>query len=278
MAIDLAFSKMHGLGNDFVIVDAVNQRFVPTPEQVRRICERRYGVGCDQLLLVEPANDPAADFGYRIFNADGSEVEQCGNGARCFASFVRDKGLTEKEEIVARTCNGTIVLSILGDGNVGVDMGVPTLDPEAIPFVASKPAVLYPLALDDTELEVAAVAIGNPHLVLRVDDVDAAPVAILGRALEQHSRCPNGANVGFMQVMEASHIRLRVFERGVGETMACGSGACAAVVAGRLQNLLDPSVLVELRGGSLQVGWRGAGESVQMSGPAVHVFDGRLEL
>ncbi|WP_132539076.1 diaminopimelate epimerase [Plasticicumulans lactativorans] len=272
----LHFTKMHGLGNDFVVVDGVRQSVALTPEQVRRIADRHFGVGCDQLLLVEAAGTPGVDFRYRIFNADGGEVEQCGNGARCFARFVREQGLTDKREIVVETAGGVIVLTVEADDAVTVDMGVPRLEPAAIPFVAEARAPVYGLDADGERFEVGAVSMGNPHVVLTVPDVDSAPVATLGPRLEAHPRFPKRVNVGFMQVVDRGHVRLRVFERGAGETLACGTGACAAVVAGRVQGRLDATVTVELRGGRLRVHWEGEGQPVLMTGPATRVFEGTL--
>ena len=276
--MELAFTKMHGLGNDFVVVDAVRQRFDPTPEQVRFLSDRRRGVGCDQLLLVEPPRSQSAQFRYRIFNADGGEVEQCGNGARCFARFVRDQGLTDRDRITVETAGGPMELTIEPDGQVTVDMGPPRLEPGDIPFRAPARASAYRLEVDGAEYEIGAVSMGNPHAVLTVPDVDTAPVAALGPRIEGHDRFPRRVNVGFMQVMDSGHIRLRVFERGAGETLACGSGACAAVVVGRLQGSLADPVRVSLPGGDLVVSWPHEGGPVRMTGPAARVFEGRIEL
>ncbi len=274
----LAFAKMHGLGNDFVVIDAVRQQLALSPAQIRWLADRHFGVGCDQVLLVEPARSPAADFRYRIFNADGCEVEQCGNGARCFARFVVDHGLTDKRVIAVETRAGRIELSLQEDGQVTVNMGVPVLEPEAIPLRAAERASRYALVLEGRELSFAAVSMGNPHMVLEVEDVARAPVAELGPKLEGHELFPQRVNVGFMQRLGRGAIRLRVFERGVGETLACGSGACAAVVAGRLWGELDEQVTVSLPGGELSIRWRGEGEPVWMTGPAVEVFQGELDL
>lgn len=274
----LKFTKMHGLGNDFVVIDAISQSVALTPEQVRFIADRHFGVGCDQLLLVERARSPGVDFSYRIYNADGGEVEQCGNGARCFMRFVRDAGLTDKNELVVETRCGIIRPRMEPDGQVTVDMGVPHTRPDEVPFSAGHEALSYPLLVDGQQLELGVVSMGNPHAVLRVDDVVRAPVAALGPKIETHERFPNRVNAGFMQIVDRTHIRLRVFERGVGETLACGSGACAAVVVGRLQGLLDDTVSVELSGGRLLIHWRGKGTEVKMSGPATRVFEGQLEL
>ena len=273
----LHFTKMQGLGNDFVVIDGVSQPVVLTPEHIRRFANRHFGIGCDQVLLVEPADREDADFRYRIFNADGGEVGQCGNGARCFARFVRDRGLSDQNRLCVATATGLLRLTIQADGRVTVDMGQPRFDPADVPFLATERVPLYPIAADGTELEIGVVSMGNPHAVLRVDDVEHAPVAQLGPLLERHDRFPQRANIGFMQVVAPDQIRLRVYERGVGETLACGSGACAAVVAGRLWGLLWPSVRVELPGGALDIHWAGEGVPVTMTGPAVTVFEGWIE-
>jgi diaminopimelate epimerase len=274
----LAFSKMHGLGNDFVVFDAVRQRVRLDSGQIRRIADRHRGVGCDQVLLVEPARGAEADFRYRIFNADGAEVEQCGNGARCFARFVRDRELIDKDLIAVETEAGIIRLTVEDDGEVSVDMGAPRLQPAEIPFLAPRRAQRYAVAVADQVLEIGAVSMGNPHAVVRVESVDTAPVATLGPLLERHERFPQRVNAGFMEVVRRDHIRLRVFERGVGETRACGTGACAAVVTGRVQGLLDEAVQVDLPGGRLRVRWRGDNDAVIMTGPAARVFEGCIEL
>jgi len=274
----LKFSKMHGLGNDFVVIDAINQAVALTASQVRFLADRHFGVGCDQLLLVERATLPGADFRYRIFNADGGEVEQCGNGARCFARFVRDQGLSSLDVIRVETKAGIIVLSIDADGEVTVDMGQPRLRPQDIPFLAPGQAATYALDVGGETLQIGAVSMGNPHAVLRVDNVDTAPVERIGPIIESHERFPKRVNVGFMQVVARDRIRLRVFERGAGETLACGTGACAAVVAGRVWGVLAESVEVELPGGRLRIRWVGEGRSVMMTGPAVTVFEGVVAL
>jgi len=276
--VNLLFTKMQGIGNDFVVFDAIAQRVELTPAQLRHIADRRFGIGCDQILLIESPRLADTDFHYRIFNADGSEVEQCGNGARCFARFVHDKGLSEKTELRVGTAAGRILLKLQADGLVTVDMGAPVLEPALIPFNAPARAVTYALKLGDETLTISAVSMGNPHAVMRVDDVETAPVAQLGPALEQHADFPKRVNVGFMQIIESKRIRLRVHERGAGETLACGTGACAAVVAGRLQGLLDARVSVQLPGGKLVVEWQGDGHSVLMSGPAETVFEGNITL
>ena len=230
----LRFTKMHGLGNDFVVIDGISQTVTLGPERIRYLADRHFGVGCDQVLLVEASERPDADFRYRIFNADGGEVEQCGNGARCFARFVRDHGLIDRDEIRVITAGGLLRLQIQPNGQVAVDMGQPKLEPADIPFFATQRAKQYLIAADGVDMAIGAVSMGNPHAVLVVADVDRAPVAHLGPLLERHGRFPKRANVGFMQIVAPDHIRLRVFERGVGETLACGSGACAAVVGGRV--------------------------------------------
>jgi diaminopimelate epimerase len=275
---ELHFTKMHGLGNDFVVLDGINQQVRLSAGQIRRIADRHFGIGCDQLLLVEAYDGDDADFRYRIFNADGGEVEQCGNGARCFARFVYDQGLTHKTTIPVITASGRIVLQIQPDGQVTVNMGVPELEPARIPFISEQRQTLYNLDMDGTAVSLTAVSMGNPHAVLQVADIDTAPVAMLGPLLEKHPIFPNRVNVGFMQVVGRDHIRLRVFERGCGETLACGTGACAAVVAGRVQGLLDEQVSVSLRGGRLQIQWQGEGQPVWMTGPAETVFRGTLTL
>jgi diaminopimelate epimerase len=274
----LQFTKMHGLGNDFVVIDAIHQDVDLTPDQVRTLANRRFGVGCDQVLLVERARTQDTDFCYRIFNADGNEVEQCGNGARCFARYVRDHGLIDSDFIRVETKAGAIGLEIDAQGGVAVDMGAPLLEPDDIPFIAEKRAMTYELAVESQRVEIGAVSMGNPHAVILVDNVDKAPVGRLGPGIESHSRFPNQVNVGFMQVVDRSSVRLRVYERGAGETLACGTGACAAVVAGRVQGLLEQRVAVELPGGRLMIDWPGEGKSVMMKGPATHVFEGTIQL
>jgi diaminopimelate epimerase len=274
--MDLEFTKMHGLGNDFVVIDATRQPFTLSTEQIRHIADRRRGVGCDQLLVVEPSDQENADFRYRIFNADGGEVEQCGNGARCFALYVRAKGLTDKQEISVATNNGMLHLSVDDLDQVRVNMGVPVLDPEKIPFDANAYATQYAINMDGKTIEFGAVSMGNPHAVLDVPAVEHAHVDTLGPAIETHPRFPKRVNVGFMQVVNPKRIRLRVWERGAGETQACGSGACAAVVVGRLQKTLDETVTVELTGGELVVSWAGKQQPVYMTGPASLVFDGTI--
>ncbi|MGO1692492.1 MAG: diaminopimelate epimerase [Marinobacter sp.] len=274
----LRFSKMHGLGNDFMVVDAISQPFRLRPEMIRELADRNVGIGFDQLLVVEPPGLPDVDFRYRIFNADGSEVEQCGNGARCFAKFVRDQRLTNKKIIRVQTARGVIELQLLKDGMVMVNMGVPELNPPAIPFAAEHREKVYAVEVGAEIVELSAVSMGNPHAVIVVDDVDTAPVCDLGPRLESHPRFPSRANIGFLQIISRSRARLRVYERGSGETLACGSGACAAVVAGCLRGLLDNRVEVDLRGGRLVIEWQGEGSPVMMEGPATSVFEGQLRL
>lgn len=276
--MSLSFSKMHGLGNDFVVFDAIHQSIELTREQVRFIAHRRFGIGCDQLLLVEKPQSAEAEFRYRIFNADGLEVEQCGNGARCFARFVVDRGLTRSREIPVETRSGLIILELEDDGQVTVNMGVPRLQPASLPFVAEQQASSYVLEVDGEELSIGAVSIGNPHAVLRVDDISTAEVEHLGPKIENHPRFPNRVNAGFMQIVSKDAIKLRVYERGVGETLACGTGACAAVVAGQVQGWLDDKVTVSLPGGKLVIRWQGGDNPLYMTGPAAHVFEGKIKL
>ncbi len=274
----IRFSKMHGLGNDFVVIDAINQSLALTPGQIRFIADRHFGVGCDQLLLVEAAQSDKADFRYRIFNADGGEVGQCGNGARCFLRFLHDHGLCDKRLISVEVADGIIQLSLEADGEVTVDMGLPQFIPEAIPFVADEMDDRYLIEVEETVYELGAVSMGNPHAVLQVAAVADAPVAHLGPLLESHARFPERVNVGFMEVVDARHIRLRVFERGAGETLACGTGACAAMVVGKRWGLLEDEVQVDLPGGRLWVRWVDEQSTVRMTGPATHVYEGTIEL
>ncbi|PPD04056.1 MAG: diaminopimelate epimerase [Methylobacter sp.] len=274
----IKFSKMHGLGNDFVVIDAVNQAVSLTPEKIQQLADRHFGIGFDQLLLVEPPVSANADFKYRIFNADGSEVAQCGNGARCFARFVHDQGLTQKHEIYVDTDAGQLVLNLSSDGMVTVNMGTPKHAPQAIPLLTDQEAITYRTHAAGMDVEFAAVSMGNPHAVIRVDDITTAPVQTLGQALESHPMFPQRANIGFMQIISRQLIKLRVYERGAAETLACGSGACAAVVAGIEQHLLDSQTTVELPGGRLAITWAGRGQPVLMTGPAVTVFEGSLAL
>ncbi len=270
------FSKMHGLGNDFMVVDCITQNIFFSPDLIRRLADRHTGVGFDQLLVVEAPYDPETDFHYRIFNADGSEVEQCGNGARCFARFVRMKGLTNKYSISVSTKKGKMILSIEEDDQVTVNMGVPEFEPNKIPFKAKQTEKTYILRAEEKTLFCGAVSMGNPHVVTVVDDTETADVDTLGPLLESHERFPERVNAGFMQVLSRSEVNLRVYERGVGETQACGSGACGAVAVGIVQELLDEKVTVNLPGGSLKISWQGPGKPLYMTGPATHVVDGQL--
>jgi diaminopimelate epimerase len=274
----LTFTKMQGLGNDFVVVDATKKPFTLSAAQIRTLADRRFGVGCDQVLVVEPPQTDAADFRYRIFNADGGEVEQCGNGARCFVVFVRDHALTQKRALRVETAGGLIVPALEDDGEVTVDMGAPRFRPEEVPFTDGVGAVEEPLEVGGTTRSVSALSMGNPHAVQVVADVDASPVTTEGPLIEKHARFPAGVNAGYMQVVDRANIRLRVWERGAGETLACGTGACAAVVAGIRRGLLDAKVRVATRGGALTIAWDGGERPVRMKGPATTVFEGRWEV
>jgi len=277
-ATRLLFTKMHGAGNDFVVLDGVRQAIDLTPKQYQALADRHFGIGCDQILLVQAATRADCDFRYRIFNADGGEVQQCGNGARCFVRFVHDQGLTPKREIRVETASGIIVPKLEDDGRVTVNMGPPRFEPGEIPFQAAAREVTYRLDVASRELEISALSMGNPHAVWLVDDVNTAPVAELGPQIEHHPRFPQRVNVGFMQIVNRELIRLRVFERGSGETLACGTGACAAVVAGITRGLLASRVSVETRGGELVIAWAGEGNPVFLTGPAVTVFHGEIEI
>mgnify|MGYP003654047055 FL=1 len=274
----LKFTKMHGAGNDFVVIDLISQRYRPREQDMRLLADRHFGVGCDQILLVEAPDSPNVDFRYRIFNADGSEVENCGNGARCFARFVRDKQLTGKRVIRVQTAGGVLELRVRDKHRVEVDMGMPVFAPAAIPFAAAAQADHYALEVDGQQLEIGALSMGNPHAVLRVDDVDTAPVATLGPIIERHPDFPQRVNVGFMQVVSARDVRLRVYERGAGETLACGTGACAAAVYGILRGWLQDTVTVQLPGGKLEIAWAGMGHAVTMTGPTAVVFEGTIRI
>lgn len=274
----LQFTKMHGAGNDFVVLDGINQNIALSTEQIRHIADRHFGVGCDQLLLVETPTVPDADFRYRIFNADGGEVEQCGNGARCFVRFVHDTGLTSKTEIRVQTMCGLITLKLEADGMVTVNMGAPRFEPDKIPFLAESQALTYRLPVEGKSLEIGALSMGNPHAIQLVDDVETSPVLAQGELIENHAQFPRRVNAGFMQVLNRQHIKLRVYERGAGETLACGTGACAAVVHGIRLGLLDSPVKVSARGGELNIAWAGDNQPVMMSGSAVVVFTGELEI
>ncbi|NDI84829.1 diaminopimelate epimerase [Undibacterium crateris] len=281
----LKFTKMHGAGNDFVVIDAISQSIQLSPDQYRRIGDRRFGIGADQILVVEASIAPDVDFRYRIFNADGGEVEQCGNGSRAFVRFVTDKKLTDKSSIRVETMSGVIEPRLEADGSITVDMGAPVLEPARVPadvngLVATPQGddQLWPLQINGKTTLFSLVSMGNPHAVQVVDDIDSAPVSQDGPLIENHERFPNRINAGFMQIVNRHHIRLRVFERGAGETLACGTGACAAVVAGIRRGLLDSPVQVSARGGELSIAWAGPEQAVMLSGPAVTVFEGEINL
>jgi diaminopimelate epimerase len=276
--VKLAFTKMQGAGNDFVVLDGVSRQLSLTPAQLRRLADRHFGIGCDQILLVEPARTAGTDFRYRIFNADGGEVEQCGNGARCFVRFVRERGLTEKNEIQVETAAGNITLRLEADGEVTVNMGTPVFEAKRIPFIADGDAPVHNLDVGGVTVDISAVSMGNPHAVQIVADVDAAPVTTQGPLIERHARFPERVNAGYMQVLDRGRVRLRVHERGTGETLACGTGACAAVAVGIRRGLLDACVSVSTRGGDLTIRWEGADNPVWMTGPAVTVFEGVIEI
>jgi diaminopimelate epimerase len=276
--VKLKFTKMHGQGNDFVVFDGVRQQVRLSRAQVRAIADRHFGVGCDQLLVVEKPASEANDFRYRIFNADGGEVEQCGNGARCFARFVFDQKLTTKRRIRVETVGGIVTPTLEDSGRVTVEMGAPRFDPREVPFLADETRLVYPLVVAGVTLEVSVLSMGNPHAVQVVESVDRAPVATQGPLIENHPAFPQRVNAGYMQPLSRSHIRLRVWERGAGETLACGTGACAAVVAGIRRGLLDAEVRVSTRGGDLMIRWPGDSAPVMMTGDAVAVFDGEIDL
>lgn len=272
------FTKMHGSGNDFVVFDGINQSIHLSQPQLQKLADRHFGVGCDQVLIVEHSELADVDFRYRIFNADGGEVEQCGNGARCFARFVKDKGLTDKLKIAVETLSGVIYPEIQADGQVRVNMGEPQFEPEEIPFMAETRSQTYPLQVGGAEISVAVVSMGNPHVVQQVDNIDLAPVSTQGPMIERHPRFPNRVNAGYMQIVDSANIRLRVYERGAGETLACGTGACAAVVTARQHHQLDDKVAVSLPGGVLQIEWVGEGQPVWLTGPVATVFEGTIKL
>ena len=276
--MNITFTKMHGLGNDFIVIEALNHNFHASTEEIRHLADRHFGIGFDQLLLVEPPSSEEMDFSYRIYNSDGHEVEQCGNGARCFARFVYDRGLTEKTEIRVGTQSGIIIPRLLDDGRVRVDMEPPCFEPQEIPFIAGERQHRYKLELKNDEVDVGVVSMGNPHAVQIVEDVDMASVLQSGPEIENHQRFPRRVNAGYMQVIDRHTIRLRVWERGSGETLACGTGACAAVVTGIDQGLLDSPVEVNLRGGKLDIEWTGQEASVFMTGPAEYVYEGSYEM
>lgn len=275
----LRFTKMHGIGNDFVVLDLISQRFNLREKHVRMLADRRFGIGCDQVLVVETPRQPDVDFRYRIYNCDGSEVEQCGNGARCFAKFVRDKKLTGKQTIRVETSSGVIELSIIEDQQVEVNMGAPILSPAEIPFTTEQPqGAVYAIEAAGQHCDIGVVSMGNPHAVMLVDDVETADIETLGPAIESHGQFPQRVNAGFMQIVNRNEINLRVHERGAGETLACGTGACAGVVSGILRGLLDQRVTANLRGGSLTIEWHGEGHPVMMTGPASNVFEGQIQI
>lgn len=274
----LKFTKMHGLGNDFIVIDAISQSVSLDPGTISRLADRHFGVGFDQLLLVEKADKKNVDFRYRIFNADGGEVEQCGNGARCFARFVHDHGLTRKKTLRVETARGVITPTMEENGEVSVNMGIPQFEPTQIPFIAKQRAPVYHLEVDGRKITITVVSMGNPHAVQVVPDIDLAPVTTEGPAIESHPLFPERVNAGYMEIRDRAHIRLRVFERGVGETLACGTGACAAAVCGISRNLLDTEVQVDMHGGSLRIRWEGENQPVWMTGPAVSVFEGIIDL
>ncbi len=276
--IKLKFTKMHGAGNDFVVIDGVRQQVYLAPEQLRFLADRHFRVGCDQILLVERSQNDEADFRYRIFNADGGEVEQCGNGARCFVRFVHDHKLTARREIIVETKSGLISPRLEEDGRVTVNMGEPIFEPARIPFESDSHAVIQSLEVAGQSLQITAVSMGNPHAVQVVEDVEKADVAMLGPLIESHPRFPRRVNAGFMQVVDRGHIRLRVYERGSGETLSCGTGACAAAVSGMQRGLLDSTVQVATHGGVLTISWEGQGRPVMMTGPAMSVFEGEINL
>jgi diaminopimelate epimerase len=276
--MELRFTKMQGAGNDFVVFNAIDQQVELTRDQLRHIADRHFGIGCDQVLLVETPRFDGTEFHYRIFNADGGEVEQCGNGARCFARYVRDQGLSNSEELHVGTARGRITLYIENDNQVRVNMGVPVFEPAEIPFLADTDAISYGIDLDGVQYYIGVVSMGNPHAVLLIDDIETAPVETLGPLLESHPRFPQRVNVGFMEHLGRDRIALRVFERGTGETLACGTGACAAVVTGIRQNSLDNRVAVKLRGGELVISWAGENQPVWMTGPAESVYEGVITL
>ncbi len=276
--MQINFTKMHGLGNDFVVIDAINQIVNLNQQQIRLIADRHLGIGCDQVLLIETATQEDVDFGYRIFNADGSEVEQCGNGARCFATFVRQQGLTDQKTISVITASGKIILEVEDNEQVTVNMGAPIFSPKEIPFVANKQKDQYDIDISKRRISVGVVSMGNPHAVLVVDNIQTVAVETLGALIQQSTYFPNQANIGFMQIVNRKHIKLRVYERGSGETLACGTGACAAVVVGQKQGLLDNSVKVSLPGGDLSICWLGDQHPVMMTGPTATVFTGSITI
>ncbi len=276
--MEIRFTKMQGLGNDFVVIDCINQNIAITPEIVKKLADRSFGIGCDQVLLIEPPKTEAAVFGYRIFNPDGGEVSQCGNGARCFARFVTDKELTDLIEIPVETNSGLLVLRLTEGGMVEVNMGTPEFSPDKIPFIATQEKTSYPLSIRTETFNLSVLALGNPHAVIIVDDVENTDIEGIGTVIQQNERFPQGVNVGFMQIVNRNLIQCRVYERGAGETLACGSGACAAVVAGIRLGLLENQVKVRLRGGKLDIQWQGGDEPIIMTGPSETIFEGTIKL
>ena len=274
----LEFTKMHGLGNDFIVIDNTAADVQLDADRIRRLSDRHFGIGCDQTLVVEAASVPEADFDYRIFNADGGEVEHCGNGARCFARFLHERGMIDRNEIRVNTSAGLITLLRRSDEQVTVKMGVPDFRPANVPFESERESTSYDIEVAGQTLQMGVVAIGNPHAVIQVPDVETAPVDTLGPLVESHARFPRRVNAGFMEIINSSHVKLRVFERGVGETRACGSGACAAVAVGRKQKLLDEKVIVTLPGGDLEIVWAGDQHNVEMTGPCTTVFEGQTRM
>ena len=274
----LKFTKMQGVGNDFVVLDAIGQKITLDATKLQRLADRHFGIGCDQILVVEAPRSPDTDFYYRIFNADGGEVSQCGNGARCFVRYVLDKGLTGKREIRVETASGVIVPRVEPDGQVTVDMGPPQFEPSTIPFIADRQALTYMLEVANESVEISALSMGNPHAVQFVDNVDTAPVLTQGPMIERHARFPERVNAGYMEILDRHHVRLRVYERGAGETLACGTGACAAAVAGIIRGRLDTPVRVTTHGGDLRIAWAGGAHPVMMTGPAETVFEGDIEI
>lgn len=274
----IKFTKMHGIGNDFIVIDTISQSITITPKIAKKLGDRRFGVGCDQILVVESPSRPDIDFGYRIFNNDGQEVEQCGNGARCFAKFVHNRKLTGKNSLLVETKTGIIEIKLKSDGLVQVNMGLPELDPKKIPFITDHQKIIYTIPVEKSHLIISAISMGNPHAVLKVDDINTASVESIGIIIGRHDLFPKQANVGFMQILNPNEINLRVYERGSGETLACGSGACAAVVAGQLQGLLESLVTVNLTGGSLLIEWQGDGHPVMMTGAAASIYSGQINV
>jgi diaminopimelate epimerase len=276
--MNLSFTKMHGLGNDFVVFNALQSPIELSADQLRFIADRRFGIGCDQVLMIEASQTPGVDVRYRIFNADGNEVEQCGNGIRCVGDYLRKRSLIEGDAITVETINGLVTIHFEDEEQIRVDMGVPVFEPEAVPLATMQQQLVYPLRLDGGEVEIMAVSMGNPHAVLLVDNVAEAQVSSMGPEIQQKPLFPRGVNVGFMEIVDEGHIRLRVYERGVGETLACGTGACGAVAAGINAGKLANEVDVELKGGNLQISWAGEGQGVWMSGPATTVYEGQIEI